>query len=375
MASYLKGMSIRVGTNASVTIPQSLICLPKTIRMRNSRVRTHSTRRKTTRSCLNWCAQRTDINDDVVKAFERTVRLTASSIVRSAAAPTSTTTEPLNDRRTAEIKSLNTLAANATAVSDLNSFYNAIHEQVQSVVGDPSFVIALYEWKTNSINIPYLYEDEQFSSVDSFPLGEGLTSIIIRTGEPLMLTENTVNRASAMGAKISGKPAKSWLGVPLLAQGETIGAIIIQDSENEHAFDENDLQFLTSVASQISGTINNARVLEESRLTALQFETAAEIARDISSSLDLDELLKKAVDLIRSRFDFYHASVFLKDLPGEFVVIREATGEAGVQLKRAGHKLGVGSKSVVGFVAGNGEKLIVNDTTRDADLLSQSTPT
>ena len=35
-------------------------------------------------------------------------------------------------------------------------------------------------------------------------------------------------------------------------------------------------------------------------------------------------------------------------------------------MKRSGHKLGVGSKSIVGFVAGNGEQLIVNDTTRDA---------
>ena len=364
--SYLKGRSIRVGTNDSVTIPQSLIAYPKQLGCETAAYVPILQEGKLRGLVLIGARNGQDINDDVVKAFERTVRLTASSIVRSAPAPTSTTTEPLNDRRTAEIKSLNTLAANATAVSDLNSFYNAIHEQVRSVVGDPSFVVALYDGKTNSINIPYLYEDNRFSSVDSFPLGEGLTSIIIRTGEPLMLTEDTVNRASAMGAKISGKPAKSWLGVPLLAQGETIGAIIIQDSENEHAFDENDLQFLTSVASQVSGTINNVRVLEESRLTALQFETAAEIARDISSSLDLDELLKKAVDLIRSRFDFYHAGVFLKDLPGEFVVMREATGEAGVQLKRAGHKLGVGSKSVVGFVAGNGEKLIVNDTTRDA---------
>jgi sigma-B regulation protein RsbU (phosphoserine phosphatase) len=35
-------------------------------------------------------------------------------------------------------------------------------------------------------------------------------------------------------------------------------------------------------------------------------------------------------------------------------------------MKRAGHKLGVGSKSIVGYVAGNGELLVVNDTTRDA---------
>jgi hypothetical protein len=138
-----------------------------------------------------------------------------------------------------------------------------------------------------------------------------------------------MKRATAMGAKIAGKPAQSWLGVPLLAQGESIGAIIIQDLDHEHAFDEDDLQFVMSVANQVSSSIYNIRVLEDSKQTALQFETAAEIARDISSSLDLDELLKKATDLIRSRFDFYHAAVFLKDMPGEFVVIREATGDAG----------------------------------------------
>jgi GAF domain-containing protein len=169
-----------------------------------------------------------------------------------------------------------------------------------------------------------------------------------------------------MGAKITGKPALSWLGVPLLANGEAIGAIIIQDVEHERSFDEEDLRFMVSVANQVSGAIHNVRLVNESKRAALQFETAAEIARDISSSLDLDELLQKAVELIRSRFDFYHAAIFLKDLPGEFVVIREATGEAGAQMKRAGHKLSVGAKSVVGFVAGKGEPLIVNDTARDA---------
>jgi len=359
--SYLKGRSILVGTHESVTIPRSLIAYPKELGCKTAAYVPVLQEGHLRGLVLIGARDGQDLNEDVIKAFERTVRLTVNSIVR-----TTSTTEPLNDRRMAEARALNVLASNAAAVNDLDSFYTSIHEQVRLVVGDHGFVIALYDEKTNSINIPYLYEDGRFSSMDSFPVGEGLTSILIRTREPLMLIEDTVNRASAMGAKITGKPAKSWLGVPLLAQGESIGALIIQNLENEHAFDENDLQFLTSVANQVSGTINNVRILEESRQTALQFETAAEIARDISSSLDLDELLKKAVDLIRSRFDFYHASVFLKDAPGEFVVIREATGEAGAQMKRAGHRLGVGSKSIVGFVAGNGERLIVNDTTRDA---------
>ena len=303
-----------------------------------------------------------DLDDEVVDAFVRAIRLTMNAL-----APGGSTAQPASiDRRAVESRALNVLASTGATVSDLYSFYQSIHEQIVSVVGDHGFVIALYDQKTNSISVPYLYEDGTFSSIETFPLGEGLTSILIRSREPLMLVEDTEKRAIAMGAKIAGKPAKSWLGVPLLARGVAIGALIIQDLENEHSFDEDDLRFVTAVSSQIASTVYNIRLLSESQETALQFETAAEIARDISSSLDLDELLLKAVDLIRSRFDFYHAAVFLQDLQGEFVVIREATGEAGAQMKRTGHKLGIGSKSVVGFVAGKGELLVVNDTSRDA---------
>jgi GAF domain-containing protein len=302
-----------------------------------------------------------DLNEEVIKSFARTIQLT-TKVLEQNAAPAQT----MDDRQAKEMDALNTLAANAATVNDLHTFYTAIHTQVRSVVGDYGMVIALYDQKTNSINIPYLWEEGKFSSIDTFPLGEGLTSILIRTREPLMLVEDTEKRSIAMGAKVAGRAAKSWLGVPMIVRGEAIGAIIIQDLEKEHSFDDNDLRFVTAAANQISGALYNVRLLDQSRRSALQFETAAEIARDISSSLELDELMQKAVNLIRSRFEFYHAGIYLKDLPGEFIVVREATGEAGAQMKRAGYKLSIGSKSVIGFVAGNGEILVVNDTARDA---------
>ena len=125
-------------------------------------------------------------------------------------------------------------------------------------------------------------------------------------------------------------------------------------------------EFFVALANQVAAVLHNAHLLEESRSRTLQLETAAEIARDISGSLNLDELLAKAVGFIRERFDFYHASIFLLDAAGEFALIREATGEAGAQMKRVGHKLAVGSKSIVGYVAGQGEPLVVNDTAKDA---------
>jgi len=358
---FLKNGSLRVDLTGELTIPEALVEYPKQLGCETAAYIPVLQGERLRGLVLVGARAGQVLDDDVIDAFARTIRLTITSI-----SPHIQLSEPMDDRRALESQALNTLLNGAASIKDLRSFYKLIHEQVRMVIGDFGFLIAMYDAATNSVDVPYLFEEGRFTSVDTFPIGEGLTSILIRTQEPLLLVEDTMKRATAMGAKISGRPAKSWMGVPLLAQGESIGAIVIQDLENEHAFNENDLRFVRTVANQVSSAIYNVRVMENSQETALQFATAAEIARDISSSLDLDELLKKAVELIRARFDFYHAGVFLKDVTDEYVIIREATGEAGAQLKRSGHKLGVGSKSIVGYVAGNGEILIVNDTTRDA---------
>lgn len=252
---------------------------------------------------------------------------------------------------------------------NLAGVFSFLHEQIQRLIGVNNIAIALYDESTQSIRIPYLFEDGKVGSLESFPLGEGLTSIIIHTKQPLMLVKNFEEQAEALGAKTVGKPAKSWLGVPLIVNQKAIGSIILQDLEKESAFSNSDLLRLTTLAQQVAGFVYAAGIIDDMNRQLLQVQTATEIAREISSALNLDELLLKAVELIRDRFNIYHAAIFLIE-PGENnAVIREATGEAGTQLKRIGHKLAVGSKSIVGFVAGQGDPLVVNDITKDATHL------
>jgi GAF domain-containing protein len=105
--------------------------------------------------------------------------------------------------------------------------------------------------------------------------------------------------------------------------------------------------------------------LAESNERALQLETAAEIARETSGTLEMDALLRKAITLVRERFNFYHASVFLLDGNGEYAVVKESTGDAGRKMIEEGHKLQVGSKSVMGYVTASGEPLVINDVSQD----------
>ncbi|GAB4503765.1 MAG: hypothetical protein Fur0043_07570 [Anaerolineales bacterium] len=255
----------------------------------------------------------------------------------------------------------------ASTSDNLADLFREIHTQVTHLIGDYAFTVALYDDAMNAIQIPYNYEEGKLGTIETFPLGEGLTSTIIHSKQPLLL-ENE-RQAERLGAKQVGKSAKSWMGVPLLVNNQVIGVFIVQDVEKEGVFRQEDLQTLNALARQAANLLYNRMRLERSRRQVLQIQTAAQIARDISSALNLDELLLKAVNLIRERFDYYHAAVFLVDNAGKNAVIREATGEAGAQMKRNGHKLAVGSKSIVGYVAGEGTPLVVNDTTKDVTHL------
>jgi GAF domain-containing protein len=310
--------------------------------------------------------------DALLMIGSRSVKLTRSSLQPyiSLADLTSITLEKIDtfnttDERLRELNALTTIGQIVSTVSDASDLFTTLHRQVQNIIGDHSFGVMIYEQASNTIRIPYSYTEGRVEQIDAFPLGEGLASVLIHSRKPLLLQEDTEKRAAAMGARVYGRPAKSWMGAPMILNGEAIGALIVQDLNHEKVFTDNNLRFLTALAAQVAGVIYNVRLLEDSRLRAVQLETAAEIAREVSRSFNVDELLARAVNLIRDRFTFYHASVFLLDLPGEYAVIREATGEAGQQLKRAGHKLGVGSKSIVGYVAGRGEMLIINDAAKD----------
>src|SRR4030095_16488426 len=195
MEAFLKNGALLVDLKDDLTIPESLVSYPKQLGCETAAYIPILQEGRLRGLVLIGARADQVISDDVIDAFTRTIRLAMTSVVH-----TSSPTEPLNDRRTLETRSLNTLLTAAASIKDMRSFFVSIHDQIRTVVGDHGFLIALYDSNTNSISIPYLFEDGRFSSVDTFPLGEGLTSILIRTNEPLLLVEDTMRRAVAMGA-------------------------------------------------------------------------------------------------------------------------------------------------------------------------------
>ncbi|MGA9532301.1 MAG: GAF domain-containing protein, partial [Anaerolineales bacterium] len=159
-------------------------------------------------------------------------------------------------------------------------------------------------------------------------------------------------------------------------RGETIGRLNVLP---QHTTDwtEEDREILQDVATEVGGQLEQLRMMEEIQRRATQLETAAEIARVATGLLDLDPLLKRAVNLIQQRFGFYHVSVYLVEEGGQTAFIREGSGDVGDALKQTRRRFEAGSRSVIGFAIGSGEYYVAHDTETDpyfksSTLLPQS---
>jgi GAF domain-containing protein len=198
-------------------------------------------------------------------------------------------------RRVAALQSLSMIGQAISAVTELEQLFGTVHEQVSLVIGEVDLAVALYDAATDMISIPYAHEAGETIRVEPFPLGQGLTSILIHSKQPLMIVNDTERKALDLGAKVSGASAKSWLGVPLVVSGDVLGAIILQDTSREQRFDDDDLRLMTTLASQVAITIRNVRLLLIAERRAEKEKIISNITSKIWAAPDIESVTRTAL--------------------------------------------------------------------------------
>ncbi|MFN8398836.1 MAG: GAF domain-containing protein [Anaerolineales bacterium] len=88
---------------------------------------------------------------------------------------------------------------------------------------------------------------------------------------------------------------------------------------------------------------------------------SAEIGKLVTSILDLSTIFARTVNLITERFNVYHAAIFIVEETGFNAILKEGTGEAGAEMKKAEHSLQLNNKSIVGSVALTGNLVVANN--------------
>lgn len=158
----------------------------------------------------------------------------------------------------------------------------------------------------------------------------------------------------------------SLIITPLIYQDDCYGTLSIINRLDHQDFTEADVALAEKMSDHAAVVIHNARLLDQLRHRTLTLETVAEISRAAASILNIDELLPRAVELIREHFGLYYTGIFLVDEDREWAKLRAGSGEAGEKMLAQGHQLEIGGDSMIGGCVADATPRIALDVGKEA---------
>src|SRR5437016_9186434 len=189
------------------------------------------------------------------------------------------------------------------------------------------------------------------------PLGQGITGTAAATGHPVRVSDTSkdpryINAIDSV---------RSELAVPLMISGKCIGVLDIQSRHLDY-FTRDQQSILTLLASRLAVAIENARLFERVRAQADTLLLLNEVSREMSSILDVEELLRRAAELTKRVIDYQILSLMLYD--DELKVFRHR-----LDVKHGHHVQGklrsAPTEGIVGAAATLREPVLVPDVTAD----------
>src|SRR5437660_5397887 len=241
---------------------------------------------------------------------------------------------------------------------DLDTTLRRVAELVRKVIDYEIFAILLLNEKAQELRFRFKvgYPKDVADRI-KIRVGEGVTGRAAQQRQAVL-----VNDVRTEDGYIDVVPnVCSELAIPIIVKHRVIGVIDIEAREPGY-FREEHKRLLTLIASRMAVGIENARLHTRTTRQARTLLLLNEIARELTSILNLDQLLKRIAELLSRLIDYQMFSILLLDVTGEKLQHRFAVRfQENIHLK---HDVPLG-RGVVGYAARNKQAVLVPDVSKD----------
>ena len=261
-------------------------------------------------------------------------------------------------RDATELAVLTELGREVTSVLDLNELLEKIPQLISRLTSFTVFSVYLLDERRQDLHIAYAvgYPEEVVRNF-RLQVGQGIVGSAVAERRPILLDD--VEQDPRYLHTVPG--VRSQLAVPLRHKGKVIGALNLL-SDKRAAFTERDEMILRQFAAHVAQAIVNARLFESEREYAETLETLAEIGREMSAILDLEELLTRVAHLVKRLINYRTFGIALLDEESETLEMKLAIKYGDNPKALEPVKLGEG---LVGYAALHKEPVLVDDVTQD----------
>jgi phosphoserine phosphatase RsbU/P len=261
-----------------------------------------------------------------------------------------------------------TLAILAEISQEINASLNldevlaASAAQIKRLIDYEIFAVLLPEEGTNQLYFRFaIGHRPEVVEHWRVPIGEGIIGAAAVTGQSVRVGDVSKDPRylNALDA------VQSELAVPLIVRGRVIGVLDIESSQLDY-FTPDQQNILTLVASRIGTAIENARLFEHERNQADTLLLLNEVGREANSTLQVEEVLRRAAELTKRLIDYQIFAILLYD-EADHVFRHRVTVKFG---QRVQEKFAVPAhEGIVGAAASLRRPVVVPDVTLDPRYL------
>ncbi len=249
------------------------------------------------------------------------------------------------------------LGREVTSVLDLDELLEKIPQLIARLTSFQAFAVYLLDPRRGDLRIAYSvgYPPEVCASF-RLQVGQGLVGTAVALGEAILVDDVAVD--SRYIEAVPG--SRSELVVPLRRKKKIIGALNLL-GPTPGQFTGRDEAMLRQFGAHVAVALENARLFEREREYSSTLETLAAIGREVSSILDLDELLERLARLVARLVDYRTFGVMLLNEHTNELEMKAAV-RYGDKTRIPPVKLGAG---ITGYAALHREPVLVDDVTTD----------
>lgn len=193
-------------------------------------------------------------------------------------------------------------------------------------------------------------------------VGEGITGWVAEHNKPVAIKKNAYQDPRFKGFDVLPEDLyEAFLSVPIIYKGKVSGVINVQH-KNPHEYSTSSVNLIDTIAKQVGGVIEHARLFEDTKQKASQFDSLVKVSHSITSQRYLDEILNLIVVITAEMLNSQICSIMLLDDKGEELSIKATQSLSEEYRKKPNLKV---KNSLVGDVVKTKNPLVVEDVRQD----------
>jgi sigma-B regulation protein RsbU (phosphoserine phosphatase) len=254
------------------------------------------------------------------------------------------------------------LSREVTSVLDFDELLQKIPQLIARLTPFQVFSVYLLDDRRGDLRIAYAvgYPEDVVRNF-RLQVGQGVVGTAVAEQRPILVGD--VSEEPRWMSVVENM--QSGLAVPLRHKNKVLGALNLL-SDKKHAFTARDEVMMRQFAAHIAQALVNARLFESEREYADTLETLAEIGREMSAILDLDELLTRLAHLVKRLIDYRTFGIALVNEDEGTLEMKTAIsyGDA-----KAVPPITLGD-GLVGYAALHKESVLVPDVSKDSRYIN-----